>query len=226
MLIFFLLAAIVGYLLGALPFGYWVARARGVDIFAVGSGNPGSTNVRRVLGRGPGNTVLVLDGLKGTLAAGWALLAHTPVSVVATFDGLPAWLQVSVAGSNWLGVGVAGLLGALLGHSFSCFTRFRGGKGVATGAGGFFVLFPLGAAVAAVAWGLTAALTRYVSVASIMAAVALTAVAWLRPTPPLLQGVCTGVMIFVIFRHRTNLARLRAGTENRMGQPPTNPPPP
>ena len=217
-----LIAAVVGYLLGSLPFGYLVARARGVDIFAVGSKNPGATNVRRVLGHGAGNLVLGLDILKGAVASGWALLAHTAVSANGQFDG-PAWLNFHVAGPAWLGVGIGGLLGALLGHAFSCFTKFRGGKGVATGAGGFFVLFPLGVLIAAVVWGLTAALTRYVSLASMLAGVALTVAAWLLHQPPLLLGVSLIATVFVILRHRANIARLLAGTESKIGQTPSSP---
>ncbi len=191
-----LIAAVVGYLLGSLPFGYWVARAKGVNIFEVGSKSPGATNVRRVLGNGPGNLVLVLDALKGALAV---------ALVSPTHDGTHIF-------------GVVGLLGALVGHSFSCFTKFRGGKGVATAAGGFAVLFPLGVGVAAIVWGLTLLLTRYVSLASMMAGVALTVAAWLFHQPLLIVVACAAVMLFVIIRHRANISRLLAGTESKSGQ--------
>ncbi len=223
MLIPLLIAAVVGYLLGSLPFGYLVARAKGVNIFEVGSSNPGATNVRRVLGHGAGNLVLSLDVFKGALAAVWALLAHTSVSADVQFDG-PAWLNFHVAGTAWLGVGVAGMLGAMSGHAFSCFTKFRGGKGVATGAGGFLVLFPLGTLVAAVVWILTAVLTRYASLASMLAGVALTLAAWLLQAPPLLLGVSLIATVFVIVRHRANIARLLAGTESKIGQTPATAP--
>jgi glycerol-3-phosphate acyltransferase PlsY len=200
MLVPLLIAAVVGYLLGSLPFGYLVARAKGVNIFEVGSKSPGATNVRRVLGHGPGNLVLLLDALKGAAAAGWPLLA--------TGLPMPAWPLMSVVG----------LTAALVGHSFSCFTQFRGGKGVATAAGGFAVLFPLGVLVAAVVWGLTLALTRYTSLASMLAGVALTVSAVLLHTAPLILGACAVAMTFVIIRHRTNISRLLAGTENKMGQ--------
>src|SRR5262249_51344711 len=129
-----LIAVGVGYVLGSLPFGFLVARARGVNIFEVGSKNPGATNVRRVLGPGPGNLVLFLDALKGLVAAGW------PV----------AWslIQSGTVTPDFEIVAIGGMVGALLGHSFSCFTHLRGGKGVATGAGGFLVVFPIGFAVA------------------------------------------------------------------------------
>src|SRR5687767_15751256 len=110
-----LIAAFVGYLLGSLPFGYLVARAKGVNIFEVGSKNPGATNVRRVLGSGPGNLVFFLDALKGAVATGWPL-------VLKRLDaGCECGAELIT------GMAVAGLVGALLGHSFSCFTKFRGG---------------------------------------------------------------------------------------------------
>ena len=217
MLLSLLLTAAVGYLLGALPFGYLVARAKGVDIFTVGSGNPGATNVRRVLGSGPGNLVLALDALKGAVAAGWPLVW----SRLMARDGTADMLHLEVDPTPLM---VAGLAGALLGHSFSCFTRFRGGKGVATGAGGFLVLFPLGALTAAVVWGLTVLVTRYVSLGSMLAAVALTVAAWFLRAPALLVGLCAAVSVFVVVRHRANISRLLSGTESKVGQKPATPP--
>src|SRR5687767_14281833 len=123
-----LIAAFVGYLLGSLPFGYLVARSKGVNIFEVGSKNPGATNVRRVLGSGPGNLVFFLDALKGAVATGWPRLYFLWKALAFGNSASDATDAVSAA--------VAGLIGALLGHSFSCFTKFRGGKGVATATGG------------------------------------------------------------------------------------------
>lgn len=228
MLVPFLIVAVVGYLLGSLPFGYLVARAKGVNIFEVGSKSPGATNVRRVLGNGPGNLVLFLDVLKGALAASWALIPRFTESFLAQFRGSPngfVFLDAPEAG-YWLAIGMAGLLGALVGHSFSCFTKFRGGKSVATAAGGFIVLFPVGALIAGAVWILTAALTRYASLASMLAGVALTLAAWFLHQPPLLMGVSLLVAVFIIIRHRTNIARLLAGTESKMGRKnaaPSNP---
>ncbi|HNC24221.1 MAG TPA: glycerol-3-phosphate 1-O-acyltransferase PlsY [Opitutaceae bacterium] len=210
MLAALLVTALVGYLLGSLPFGYLVARSWGVNIFEVGSKNPGATNVRRVLGAGPGNLVFALDALKGAVATAAPLLGSR-----LGLGGVPA---------EPLPLLVAGLAAALLGHSFSCFTRFRGGKGVATGAGGFLVLFPLGVLAAAATWGLTVLLTRYVSLGSMLAAVALTVAAWALHRPALLVGLCAAVTVFVIIRHRSNLSRLLAGTENKVGQKPAQPP--
>lgn len=219
MLIPLLIAVVVGYLLGSLPFGYLVARARGVNIFEVGSRNPGATNVRRVLGRGPGNLVLVLDALKGAVAASWALLRlRSSAAASGSFDEGQAFLDFHVSGDGWVTMGVAGLVGALLGHSFSCFTKFRGGKGVATGAGGFTVVFPQGALIALLVWVAFAGIYRYVSLASIVAAVSLPVSAWfLRPSPVMIVA-SAAVAAFVILRHRANIGRLLAGTESKIGQ--------
>lgn len=214
MIVPLLIAAVVGYLLGSLPFGYLVARAQGVNIFEVGSKSPGATNVRRVLGHGPGNWVLFLDAVKGALAAGWLWLWPTG-ALIRGWNWPP-----EVRGANFLLCGMVGLVFAILGHSFSCFTKFRGGKGVATAAGGFAVLFPLGALTAAVVWGLTVAITRYVSLASMLAGVALTIAAAVLHAPALILGASAAVMIFVIIRHRTNITRLLAGTESKVGQKP------
>ncbi|HWA08383.1 MAG TPA: glycerol-3-phosphate 1-O-acyltransferase PlsY [Opitutaceae bacterium] len=205
-----LIAAAIGYLLGSLPFGFLVARAKGVNIFEVGSKSSGATNVRRVLGNGPGYLVFALDALKGALASGWPLaLAHARPT--AADAGL---IDLSFAGA----MAVAGLFGALLGHSFSCFTAFRGGKGVATGAGGFAVLFPWGALIAVAAFAVVLALSRYVSLGSMVGAATLPLSAWLMHQPGLIVGVSAAVAIFVIVRHRSNISRLAAGTENKIGR--------
>jgi len=221
--------AVLGYLLGAIPFGYLVARARGVNIFEVGSKNPGATNVRRVLGSGAGNLVFALDVLKGALAASWALHAHSSVTLNAAAFGFPGLGTVEIAGTSWYPLGVAGLFGALLGHSFSCFTKFRGGKGVATGAGGVLVLVPFAGFIGAVVWLATFYATRYVSLASMLAALSLPLSTWALGRPGWLAGVTVLIALFVIYRHRENCRRLLSGTENRFTKkkaaaPPSPPP--
>lgn len=201
--------AACGYLLGALPFGYLVARAHGVNIFEVGSRNPGATNVRRVLGRGPGNTVFALDAAKGALAAGWPLL----LALGGVAASGPGPLRTLAACAGWLAY--VGLAFALLGHSFSCFTRFRGGKGVATAAGGILVLMPLAAAVVAVVWVATFYASRYVSLASILGALCLPLAVLLLKHDAASLGVSAAVAVFVVVRHRSNISRLLAGTEAR-----------
>jgi acyl phosphate:glycerol-3-phosphate acyltransferase len=212
MLTSLVIAAIVGYLLGSLPFGYLVARAKGVNIFEVGSRNPGATNVRRVLGSGPGNIVLAADAAKGAAATfapyGWRLVTTSDWSSNAGRFGPTEYGYFALAG----------LVGAMLGHSYSCFTRFRGGKGVATGAGGFAVLFPVGALIALVVWLVTAALSRYVSLASMLAAVSLPVAALALGRSVFLIVASALIALFVVIRHRANIVRLLGGTENKIGQ--------
>jgi glycerol-3-phosphate acyltransferase PlsY len=215
MLLPLILVVLVGYLLGSLPFGYLVARARGVNIFEVGSRNPGATNVRRVLGAGPGNTVFVLDALKGAGAASWALLHSFGAKVTLDLSLWGLSTDAVLEGERWTQLGVAGLVAALLGHGFSCFTRFRGGKGVATSVGGLVILMPLAAVIAAAVWVAVFYSSRYVSLASILAALSLVAAAWLLSLPALLLGLTVLIAAFVVIRHRSNIGRLLNGTENK-----------
>ncbi len=193
--------AVAGYLLGALPFGYLVARAHGVDIFKVGSGNPGATNVKRVLGekfgakgKRAGNFVFALDALKGAVATGWPLLPF----VQAPHQEVLALI---------------GVVAAVLGHSFSIFTRFKGGKGVATAAGGLVVLLPVACVIAAGVWVLTFYTTRYVSLGSILGAAAVIAASWLLDYHVAYAVIATVLAGFVIVRHHANIRRLLNGTE-------------
>ena len=194
-------SAAAGYLLGALPFGYLVAKAHGVDIFKAGSGNPGATNVKRVLGPKAGNTVLVLDMLKGALATAWPLLP---------------W----VVSEQKLVLQLIGVVAAVIGHAFSIFTRFKGGKSVATAAGGLFVLIPGAGLIGAVTWVATFYASRYVSLASILAAAAVIAAGWLLDYHVAVSVIATVLAGFVIIRHHENIRRLLNGTENRFVKKP------
>jgi acyl-phosphate glycerol 3-phosphate acyltransferase len=198
------LGILFSYLLGAVPFGYLVARAKGVDIFHAGSGNIGATNVGRVLGRRFGLVVFGLDFLKGAL----------PVAVVRS----------AVPGEPW--AAVAAGLAALLGHMFPVYLRFHGGKGVATGTGVVAVLLPGPALGAALVWVTVLAATRYVSFASVMAALALAAIRLLTTPEPFggERAILTGFSLLaaglVAVRHRSNLTRLVRGQENRVADSP------
>jgi glycerol-3-phosphate acyltransferase PlsY len=234
MLIPIISAVAAGYFLGALPFGFLVARAKGINIFEHGSKSPGATNVKRVLGekfgasgKRAGNLVFALDALKGALAAGWPYAvwwhcSRTVCEAAVTAAGHP---QPPGAGTAqaWLWAAIAGLVGALLGHSFSCFTRFKGGKGIATGAGGFLVLMPLSIVLAASLWVGVFKTSRYVSLASILAALSLpvtsfvTARLWGFP-PVQIVWLSAAIGVFVTYRHRANIARLLNGTENRFAR--------
>ncbi|MCS7338236.1 MAG: glycerol-3-phosphate 1-O-acyltransferase PlsY [Verrucomicrobiae bacterium] len=195
---------VAGYLLGSVPTGYLVGRAKGVDLRNVGSGNIGATNAMRVLGKPIGVAVLIVDALKGYLAC---------TVVTGAVLGLRG-IELAHAEPYRVVAGAA----AVVGHSFTCWLRFRGGKGVATGAGVFAALAPGALAVAAVAWVIVLALTRYVSMASIVAALALAAGVWLGAASPLLRAVATAVALLVVLRHSSNIKRLLAGTEHKFGQ--------
>jgi glycerol-3-phosphate acyltransferase PlsY len=194
-------AALAGYVLGSLPFGYLVAKANGVNIFQAGSKSSGATNVRRVVGTTAGGIVLGLDAIKGAIAAGASLYIPVP----------PGHARESVL------LGYVALACALVGHAFSCFTAFRGGKGVATAAGGLFVLMPVVAALSAAVWGAFYLATRYVSVASMAAAVSLPVSAYFLPQAGGLVawGATAFIAVFVVVNHRANIARLLSGTEKR-----------
>jgi len=200
----FIVIAVAAYLLGSIPAGYLVARAKGIDIRAVGSGNIGATNVFRTLGKPLGILVLVVDGLKGFAACSW--LADFVVRPFAVAPDKIECLKI-----------VAGIC-AVLGHNYTCWLKFKGGKGIATSAGVFFALAPLAAGIALVTWIVAAVLTRYVSIASIVAAVALPTAVWLTKDSLLLGIVTTALGLLAIFKHRDNVQRLLNGTEQRFGQ--------
>ena len=188
-----LLAVPIAYLLGSLPFGYWVPRlVRGEDIRTKGSGNVGASNVFRVYGRSLGMPVALLDIAKGFVAASLGL---------------------------WLGgalVGVLAAAAAMAGHAWPVFLRFqKGGKMVATAGGATFALAPLAAFCCVGVWLVVFALTRYASVASIMTALALAVFVVLfgYPWPIVAFGVAGAVV--VIAMHHANIRRLFAGTEHR-----------
>jgi glycerol-3-phosphate acyltransferase PlsY len=206
-----LIAAVVGYLLGSLPFGYLIARAKGVNIFEVGSKSSGATNVVRVLGKGPGYLVFFLDVLKGAVATGWPWLVWTNIDYIPSIRGSYPYAGYTIP----ISAAVAGLVGAILGHSFSCFIKFRGGKGVATATGGFLALLPIATLIAGAVWIIAFYASRYVSLASIIAAIALPAAAFFLHEPPLLQWFALLIAVLVILRHRANIIRLLNGTENK-----------
>jgi acyl phosphate:glycerol-3-phosphate acyltransferase len=193
----FVLTAVVSYLLGSIPTGYLVAKAKGVDIRAVGSGNIGATNVFRILGKTAGIFVLLVDALKGFAAC--RLVAFGPEA--------PSEAHQMVAG-----------LSAILGHNYTCWLRFKGGKGVATTAGVLLALAPIGFAVALTTFLIVLGLSRYVSLSSISAAVVLPFGVWLAGGTTRMIGLMSLLSAMVIYKHRSNVKRLIEGTESRIGQ--------
>jgi len=188
-----MLALGLGFSLGSLPCGFWLARAKGVDIRRRGSGNIGATNVGRILGQEWGYLVFALDALKGWLA----------VWVAAEF------LQVGDTASVLTG------MAAVAGHVFSPWLDFKGGKGVATSAGVLLGLTPAVLAATAAVWGISFAVKRIVSISSLLAATVFPfLVMWLEPGRHALLLAAFGLAGLVWFRHRDNLHRLMQGTEN------------
>ena len=204
--------ALLGYLIGSVNFAVLVAKKHGIDILKEGSGNPGATNVKRVLGKGPGNLVFALDALKGFVGAGLPTL----VGYVIATQGIDFIIQ----GDAFIH-GVAGFVGTLLGHCFSCFLKFKGGKGVASTIGGLLVLLPIPILIGAAIWGLVFTLSRYVSLASIALGVSLPLSCWLLPLFTKLTfgqpefWFAAAIAAFNVWTHRSNIGRLLTGTENR-----------
>jgi acyl phosphate:glycerol-3-phosphate acyltransferase len=199
----FILFSVVSYLLGAIPFGLIVGRMKGVDIRKTGSGNIGATNVFRSVGKIPGIVTFVLDMLKGFTPA-WFL----PRVASATFAS-PESLALSLG----LVCGCA----AIAGHNWPVYLGFKGGKGIATTAGVLLGIAPLAVGVGVVIWIITFLLTRYVSVGSIVAAVAVAGSSWwFYWKDGMLRPVALSILaVLAIFRHKENIRRLFRGTENR-----------
>jgi len=189
-----LLALVIAYLLGAIPFGYILVKlTTGGDIRSSGSGNIGATNVLRTTGSVAGVLTLVLDISKG-YAAVWLASRLT--------EGAPLWTS-------------AAALAVMAGHAFPVFLKFKGGKAVASWLGAFLCLTPLPLAATLVLFVATVAVTRYVSLGSVIAAGMLPLAIWLISHPPLpvvVAALLAGA--FIIWRHKSNLERLRCGQEH------------
>lgn len=192
------------YLVGSVPTGYLVGKARGVDVRKAGSGNIGATNAFRVLGKRAGAAVLLIDGFKGFAAARWL-----PLLALQFFPGAQAEYLALVAG-----------VAAVLGHNYTCWLRFKGGKGIATSAGVVMAWAPWACVTALTVWGVMAALTRYVSIASIVAAIVLPIAVWLTRRSVPMTCVMGALSLLAIYKHKANLRRLVQGTENRLGAKP------
>ncbi len=202
----YIVTALAAYFLGSIPTGFLVAKSKGIDIRKVGSGNIGATNVFRALGNVAGSFVLVVDGLKGYAACWWLC------------DAMIIRFAVPTEQQEFFRI-VAGAA-VVLGHNYTCWLHFKGGKGIATTGGAFFALAPMAAGIAVAVWVVVFALGRYVSLASIAAAVALPIAIWANPASYglTLRVVTTGLAVLAIGKHRANIQRLAAGTESRVGR--------
>lgn len=197
-----MLPVLFGYLAGSVPFAFLLARRAGIDVRMVGSRNVGAANVMRSTGTGRALAVMALDVAKGAAAVGLANITSGGAALAAA-------------------TGAA----AVVGHIYPVWLRFHGGKGVAVAAGAFAVLTPLATGLAAVLFLLTVWTTRYVSLGSVAATVALPPVAWLVGAPVAVVGAASGSAVLILFRHRANLQRLRSGTERRLGRDRSGPAP-
>jgi glycerol-3-phosphate acyltransferase PlsY len=190
------LAVVASYLIGSLDFAVLVARMHGVDIHRVGSGNPGTSNVLRTLGRGPAAMVLVGDLLKGVIAAAIGTLAG---------GGDPQGVWAFAAG-----------LAAVLGHCYPVFHRFKGGKGVATGAGVLLYTIPLGGLLLGALWGAVVGITRVASFGSLgVVVLAIPVAVWQGVRGPSL-AVLAAILILIVWRHRGNIARMVGEGERKV----------
>lgn len=188
-----LLITIIGYFLGAISFAVIMARSKGVDIFKEGSGNPGATNVKRILGKKWGYTVFALDALKGFTAAGLPLMVY---------------------GDDRLAL--IGLVAAILGHSFSVFLKFRGGKGVATTIGGLLALMCPVVLIGLVVWLIIFYTKKIVALASIFFAVSLPISAYfIYDTEEPRFYLSAALALFIVIRHRSNIIRMFSSNENK-----------
>ena len=190
-----LLVIAIAYLVGSVPFAFLLARRRGIDLRQVGSGNVGASNVLRASGVSTAVLAMALDGLKGAVAV---LVAQRVAPGLAT--------------------PMAAGLASVLGHVYPVWLRFRGGKGVATAAGVFGVLTPVALGAAAGVFLVAVWATRFISVGSMAAAITLAVGAAATDAPMVITAGAAVVAAVIIYRHRTNLARLIAGTERRVGQ--------
>ena len=193
----YLLAAggfLLGYVFGSIPCGLWLVKAfHGIDIRNYGSGNIGTTNVFRTVGPKTAAAVLAGDMLKGIVA----------LYIISKFSADPVIVAVTA-------------LGALLGHNYSLFLGFKGGKGVATGLGLFLYMLPWGAAAGLGVWIIIVLITRYVSLGSVIAAITAASAGWYLNYPAPFAVFGTLACLFVIIRHKDNIIRLLNGTESKI----------
>lgn len=213
----YILTALGAYLLGSIPFGFLAAKARGIDIRSVGSGNIGATNAMRVLGKPIGISVLLLDALKGFLAVG--LIAPAVYNWLAPHFTLDSVGNIGDLARFEIRLCVLAGIFAVLGHNYTCWLKFKGGKGIATTAGVYIALAPWPLLIALVVFILAVVLTRYISVGSIVGAITLPAAVWVMTPDNILLGVVTTALgVLAIYKHKSNIQRLMAGTENRFGK--------
>lgn len=220
----YIIVAVAAYLLGSIPTGFLVAKAKGIDIRKTGSGNIGATNAMRVLGKPAGIFVLLADAAKGYVACFAGILIYVVICLITqkgfgnsndpSSDTMPPLERLELIGGIF----------AVLGHNYTCWLKFKGGKGIATTAGVYLALAPIPLGIAFAVFVLTLLTTRYVSVSSILAAIVLPVAVWFAngnwmiADNWLLCIVTVGLSAMAIYKHKSNIQRLMAGTENRLGK--------
>ncbi|EEF57666.1 glycerol-3-phosphate 1-O-acyltransferase PlsY [Pedosphaera parvula] len=207
MILTYIITALVAYLLGSIPTGYLVGRAKGLDLRTMGSGNIGATNAFRILGKGPGIFVLLVDGLKGWVSVAWA--------GILVYRLMQGGARPDAQTSEYLRI-IGGVC-AILGHNYTCWLKFKGGKGIATSAGVLAGLIPIAFLAGLITWIVVCVLTKYVSVASITAAAVLPFATMFGGYSRLMIGIATFMAALAIYKHKGNIERLRKGTENKFG---------
>jgi glycerol-3-phosphate acyltransferase PlsY len=213
----YIIVAIIAYLLGSIPFGYILVRVfTGADVRAQGSGNIGATNVARTGNKGLAIATLVLDALKGALA----VLAAYQYSSWSDRDVMYKAAEGFDRTTVYFTAAAIAALFAILGHMYPVWLKFKGGKGVATGLGVFVALAPKAVLIVLAFFLIIVAITRYISLGSIVAAVVIPfAFYYMHPQhgTPLTMTMVSGVSLLIIWKHRENIRRLVAGNENKFG---------
>jgi glycerol-3-phosphate acyltransferase PlsY len=217
LILIYLATALGAYLLGSIPTGFLVARAKGIDIRSVGSGNIGATNAMRVLGKPAGIFVLLMDVLKGYVACAF-LAPHIFDWLIPHYSGFFRYFHDMPVELQTRFYVVAGIF-AVLGHNYTCWLKFKGGKGIATTTGVYLALAWPAVLIGLVVFVLAVLLTRYASVGSIAAAIALPVTVWVMTPHNLFLGIVTTALgVMAIYKHKSNIQRLMAGTESRLGK--------
>ncbi|MEP6663483.1 MAG: glycerol-3-phosphate 1-O-acyltransferase PlsY [Verrucomicrobiota bacterium] len=208
------LTALAAYLLGSIPTGYLVAKAKGIDIRSVGSGNIGATNVFRILGKPAGIFVLLADAAKGFCAC-WLI----PGLVLKLSNGnIGSRLELEIYFKILEQLAIVAGIAAILGHNYTCWLKFKGGKGIATTAGVMIALAPWAFLIVLTIFLLVAFGTRYVSLGAILASFCLPFSVWICRGTKTMIGVMAALGALAIYKHKANIKRLLNGTESRMGQ--------
>ncbi len=201
------LVAVAAYLLGSIPTGFLVARAKGIDIRKAGSGNIGATNALRVLGKPAGILVLLVDALKG-----WVAVSVVAMLIVEQFS------SPDLLGGDRVFAKIVASLFAVLGHNYPCWLGFKGGKGIATSAGVLTALVPWALLIILSVWIVLCVATRYVSIGSLAASATLPFATWLTTRNWTLTAVTGAMGVLAIYKHKGNIQRLMNGTEPQFGR--------